>query len=584
MAFKSLKTRNKIRLAFAGVLLLVILAGFLDYPTLWDKGVDTLNGWVNLRLPHFYSLPFRLGLDLQGGTHLVYKADVSQLDSGDQSSAVEGVRDVIERRVNAYGVAEPLVQTNKRGDEWRIIVELAGVKDVNQAIKMIGETPILEFKTQKVGVENRELTQEEKDFMNNYNQKAEERANDALKQALEPGADFAALADQYSEDDGNKDASGNKLGGFIDWYPKGTMVGEFDDVVFNKIKTGEVYPQLVKTAYGYHIIKKEGQRTNDQGVAEAQVRHILIRTLNETDVLQLFGEQWDNTQLSGKQLVKAVVQFDPQTSEPEIGIEFNDSGKDIFAKLTEDNVGKPIAIFLDGTAISTPKVNEPIRDGKAVITGNFTLPEAKLLAQRLNAGALPVPIELIQQQTVGASLGKNSVNKSLTAGWIGLLIVGVFMILYYRLPGILAVLALAAYGILVLAIFKLWPVTLTLAGIAGFVMSLGMAVDANVLIFERFKEELRAGRTMGSAIDEGFRRAWSSIRDSNITTLMSCLILFWFSTSIIKGFAVTLVIGVLVSMFSAITITRILLKMVTNWKWLKPDWLFGAKSEVEGDK
>ncbi|MFH1173093.1 MAG: protein translocase subunit SecD, partial [bacterium] len=506
MALKTFKSRNKVRLVFAGVLVLVILAGFLDYPVLWDRGVDYINNLVNLQLPHFVNLPFRLGLDLQGGTHLVYKADVSQINGSEQASAVEGVRDVIERRVNAYGVAEPLVQTNKRGDEWRIIVELAGVKNVNDAIKMIGETPILEFKTQKEGVENRALTDDEKKFMADYNQQAKTRAEDALKKVLEPNADFASLADQYSEDEGNKDQVGNKQGGLIDWFGRGAMVAGFDKVVFEEAKTGEIYPNLLETEYGYHVIKKEGDRVNDQGVAEAQVRHILIRTLKETDILQLFGEQWENTQLSGKQLVKSIIQFDPQTSEPIISLEFNDEGKEIFGQLTEANVGKPIGIFLDGESISTPKVNEPIREGKAIITGKFTLPEAKLLAQRLNAGALPVPIAIIQQQTVGASLGQDSVAKSLKAGWWGLLLVALFMILYYRLPGILAVLALGVYGILLLAIFKLWPVTLTLPGIAGFVMSMGMAVDANVLIFERLKEELSLGRTLGSAIDEGFKR------------------------------------------------------------------------------
>lgn len=584
MALNKIKSRTKIRLALAGVLVLVLVAGFLDYPALWDKGADYLKNTIKLSIPHYFNLPFRLGLDLQGGTHLVYRADVSKIDKNDQASAMEGVRDVIERRVNAFGVAEPLVQTNKYLDEWRIIVELAGVKDVNQAIKMIGETPILEFKTQKEGVTDRDLTADESKMMTEFNQKAKERAQEVLNKTLAEGADFAALANEYSEDPGNTDEGGNKLGGLIDWYPKGTMVEAFDNIVFGPAEKNKVYPQLVESDYGWHIILKEDQRVDKDGTPEAKVRSILIRKANKTDILQLFEQKWENTQLSGKQLVKSLVQFDPQTNEPEIGLEFSDEGKKLFADLTTNNVGKPIAIFLDGEPISTPNVNEPILEGKAVITGKFTLPEAKLLAQRLNAGALPVPINLIQQQTMGASLGKLSVEKSLQAGWIGLILVAVFMILYYRLPGVLAVLALAVYGVLVLAIFKLWPVTLTLAGIAGFVMSLGMAVDANVLIFERMKEELRLGRTLGSATDEGFKRAWSSIRDSNITTLISCVILFWFSTSIIKGFAVTLGIGVLVSMFSAITITRIFLKIISNWKWVKPGWLFGAKAESQPEK
>ncbi len=580
MAFNRLKPRTKIRLAFAGILILALLAGFLDYPAFWDKGADYLKNTIKLPIPHFWNLPFHLGLDLQGGAHLVYQADVSKIASTDQTMAVEGARDVIERRVNPSGVAETLVQTNKYLDEWRIIIELPGVKDISQAIKKIGEMPVLEFKTQKQGVEQRDLTTEEQKLMDEYNQKAKTKAEEVLQKALAPGADFAALANEYSEDEANSPKDGPQQGGDLDWFPENYMVKEFNEAVFQKAEAGKVYPQLVETDYGWHIILKEEERaTREDGVKEARARHILIRRLTQADVLQIINQNsWENTGLSGKQLVKSQVQFDPQTNVPEIGLEFNDEGKELFAKLTEANVGKPIAIFLDGSPISTPKVNEPIREGKAVITGTFTLPEAKLLAQRLNAGALPVPVKLIQQQTVGASLGQDSVAKSLRAGWWGLLLVALFMILYYRLPGILAVLALGVYGILVLAIFKFW-VTLTLPGIAGFVMSLGMAVDANVLIFERMKEELNLGRTLGSAIDEGFKRAWSSIRDSNLTTLISCVILMWFSTSIIKGFAVTLLIGVLMSMFSAIVVTRILLKITANWRWLKPGWLFGVKAK-----
>jgi len=236
-----------------------------------------------------------------------------------------------------------------------------------------------------------------------------------------------------------------------------------------------------------------------------------------------------------------------------------------------------LAIFLDGQPISIPRVNEPILSGQAVISGSFTLQDAKLLAQRLNAGALPVPIELISQTTVGATLGNDSVQKSLVAGFWGLILVAIFMILYYRLPGLLAVKALLIYTVIILALFKLIPVTLTLAGIAGFILSIGMAVDANVLIFERLKEELRAGRDLTTAVEQGFRRAWSSIRDSNISSLITCAILFWFGSSIIKGFALTLAIGTLVSMFSAITITRQVLRLIAKWKISHGDWLYGVK-------
>jgi len=267
------------------------------------------------------------------------------------------------------------------------------------------------------------------------------------------------------------------------------------------------------------------------------------------------------------------VSFDQNTNKPEVNLQFDDEGAKLFEEITSKNVGKRIAIYLDGQPISAPNVQEAITGGKARITGTFSLEEAKLLVQRLNAGALPVPIKLINQETVGASLGEISLKQSLFAGLIGLLAVAVFMILWYRLPGLLAVFALFIYTAIVLAIFKLISVTLTLAGIAGFILSIGMAVDANILIFERTREELRAGKSLGGAIEEGFKRAWSSIRDSNVSSLITCLILFWLGTSVIKGFALTLAIGILVSMFSSISVTRTFLRLTTNtrvgkWKWM----------------
>ncbi len=281
--------------------------------------------------------------------------------------------------------------------------------------------------------------------------------------------------------------------------------------------------------------------------------------------------------MTGRNLKRASVQFNPQDNTPEVSLEFDEQGAKMFEEVTARNVGKPVAIFLDGYPISTPNVNEKITGGKAVISGNFTVTEARDLTKRLNAGALPLPITLVNQQTIGASLGQQSVDNSLKAGFIGLALVALFMIIYYRFLGFLSVLALAAYGILSLAIFKLWPVTLTLSGIAGFILSIGMAVDANILIFERLKEELRAGKSLSSATADGFSRAWPSIRDSNFTTMIVCLVLIQFSTSVIKGFAVTLLLGVLISMFSAITITRTLLRLFSEQWFEKHRWLIGYK-------
>lgn len=457
----------------AAIFLLTIFAGFMIYPLIWNKPVDWINakknGIVSLKkisnIPQFFNKPFKLGLDLQGGTHLVYEADLSNIDKGKYDESMQGVRDVIERRVNLFGVAEPLVQVDTVGNHHRLIVELAGVKDIRQAIAMIGETPFLDFR--------------------------EERASEETQAIL----------------------------------------------------------------------------TKFQGLPPEQQK--------------FFSEDpyFKPTELTGKYLKQAVLEFDQRTNSPIVGLEFNSEGSALFEQITAKNIGKKIAIYLDGSPISAPRVNEAISGGKAQISGTFTVQEAKDLVQRLNAGALPVPITLVNQQTIGASLGSKSLNQSLIAGMIGILAVALFMIFWYRLPGLMAVVALVIYALLTLTMFKLISATLTLAGIAGFVLSVGMAVDANILIFERVKEELRWGKSLGGAIDEGFKRAWTSIRDSNASSLITCAVLFWLGTSIIKGFALTLAIGILISMFSAIFVTRNFLKLVVSNKMEKKLWWFGVKNK-----
>lgn len=383
-------------------------------------------------------IPFKLGLDLQGGIHLVYRADTTSLEAEEISPSMGGLRDVIERRVNLFGVAEPVVQIEQSGSENRLIVELPGLKNVEDAVAMIGETPYLEFKTQRPEEENQ------------------------------------AMLKEYEE----------------------TGVEPTED------------PYFIPTA------------------------------------------------LTGRFLKKAFLNFNQTTFEPEISIEFTDEGATLFAQITKENVGKPLAIYLDGAPISIPNVSEEITGGRAQITGRFTAEEAKTLVSRLNSGALPIPIELISQQTVGASLGEEVLHKSIFAGIVGILAVALFLFLLYRGLGLISVFALAIYAAIVLMLFKVIPVTLTAAGIAGFILSVGVAVDANILIFERIREEVRGGKELKFAITEGFRRAWTSIRDSNISTLITASILYWFGTSIVKGFALTLGVGVLVSLFSAFTVTR----------------------------
>ncbi|MDD2646889.1 MAG: protein translocase subunit SecD [Patescibacteria group bacterium] len=533
--------KNKLWTNFVLILILTIFALLIDIPRLpsWFP----LHGWFTDQKVH-------LGLDLQGGTQLTYQTNTSDLPADQRAAAVEGARDVIERRVNVFGVSEPLVQTAKSGDEWRIIIELPGIKNVNEAIKMIGETPTLEFKEEAPA---KVLTDQEKKEIAQYNINAQKKASDVLAKALKPGADFAALANQYSDDPGTQGQ-----GGDLGWFSRGVMVKEFEDAAFT-LKKGQIAKTLTKTEFGYHIIKKTDERTTDDAKEEIRASHILIKTESEAAIAA--GGGWAYTGLTGKQLKSATMTFNPQTSEPEISLEFNAEGAKLFADITARNVDKPVAIFLDGYAISIPTVKEAITSGKAVISGKFGVQEAKDLAQRLSAGALPVPIKLISQESIGPSLGQIAVQKSIVAGVIGFLAVVIFMVVFYGLNGLIASLALLIYALINLALYKLIPVTLTLAGIAGFILSIGMAVDANVLIFERIKDERRLGKTGTTVIDDGFRHAWTAIRDSNITTLIACFILYEFGTGLVRGFGLTLGIGVLLSMFSAITVTRVILKL-----------------------
>jgi len=659
------KGKGKLWWMFAFIAALAIVSFFVDFGFYYNKAVTSLS----LNLPKVKEVPFRQGLDLQGGTQLIYKADVERILPKDRTSALNGARDVIERRVNYFGVSEPLVQINSGSNgEYRILVELAGIKDVNEAIKKIGETPLLEFKEQNEDA--RALTADQQKELDQFNNEAKKKAEDVLGKLLSNG-DFSALAKAFSEDEVTKGNGGDlgwisasdhqsiadivakmkkgqtsrdlqktengyellKLedqrvkadkeikashilicyqgaqgcssnltkeeakakiddlkkqatpanftdlakknstepgaetsGGDLGWFGKGQMVEVFEKTALALAKGAISDP--IETEFGYHIIYKQDERT----VTEYKVSHILIKTKSIDDILGPDSE-WKNTELSGKNLKRSSVQFNPNDGSPEVGLEFDADGARFFEQITSRNIDKPIAIFLDNYMISAPKVNEKITGGQAVISGKFTVQEAKDLSQRLNAGALPVPIELINQQTIGASLGHESVAKSLKAGIFGLILVVLFLIIMYRLPGILASLSLLIYGLIVLAIFKLWPVTLTLSGIAGFIMSIGVAVDANVLIFERLREELRAGRALSNAIEEGFNRAWTSIRDGNFTTIITCLVLIVFSSSVIKGFAITLFLGVLVSMFTAIVVTRNLLKLIDE-RWLeKNSWI-----------
>ncbi len=393
----------------------------------------------------------KLGLDLAGGTELTYKADTAAITS-DKQGALESLRAVIERRVNLFGVAEPLVQLERSSivaggePEDRLIIELPGVTDVNAAIAAIGDTPTLEF----------------------------------------------------------------------------------------KLRTGDATPK-----------------------AE------IVDGVLQIDPESLAGT-YEDTGLTGRYLESAELQFGAASGSaianmPTVVLHFNDEGAALFEKITTEHTGETLAIFLDGKPISEPTIREPIASGDATITGQFTPNEARELVRNLNFGALPVNIDLVSSNTVGATLGASAYEAGLNAGLIGFALVALFMILWYRLPGLLASVALVIYVLITIAAIKLVPITLTASGIAGFILSIGMAVDANVLIFERLKEELRKGVATREAVRIGFHRAWPAIRDGHLTMIISSVILFWLGTSIVQGFALVFGFGVIVSLFSAVSVTRVLL-------------------------
>ena len=553
-------SRETLRWRIFTIFLLTAFCLLLVFPVYANKGIDWVNKKANLGLPNFPASGFNLGLDLQGGAHLIYQANTESIPDSDRASSVEGVRDVIERRVRGgLGVSEPLVQTTKVGNDYRIIVELPGITDVNQAIKMIGETPILEFKEED-NKPLRPLTAAETKEMNDFNVKAQAKADAALK-AINGGMQFDSAVAEYSEDEKSKSNAG--------------VVGFIDNKVFPEFykwasthADGETSKELIKSFDGLNIVKRISAEADERVASSTakiyNVARIFIKTKQTIDIVPP-AEQWKSSGLSGKQLKRTEVSQDTRTGQVQVALQFNDEGTQMFADLTKRNVGKPVAIFLDGTPVSIPVVNEPILTGSAVISGSFSIQDARLLAQRLNSGALPVPVDLISQQKVDATLGADSLQKSLKAGLIGLLLVMIFMTLYYRLPGVLSVFSLGVYAVLTLALFKVLGVTLTLSGIAGLILSIGMAVDANILVFERLKEELRLGKSLRAAMEEAFLRAWPSIRDSHITVLISSVFLIWFGSGFIAGFATVLAFGTLINLFTAITVTRTIMRLVFGW-------------------
>lgn len=497
------QTRRRYRTVFIAVFLISILAANFDYPKYWNSFADFVNPRLDaidapeqvrdldkwgvlkkaddiLNVPRFKDIPFSMGLDLEGGIHLIYKADLSMRPSDEHAEAMDGLRDVIERRVNLFGVREPQIFVQESNGEYRLIAELAGVKDFDQAINIIGSAPFLEFKEVRPDEEQ-----------------------------------IASLKKLFTDE--------------------GTTDEQLLDICKNPS------PQLIS---------------------------IFTSTQGEDPCFKPSG-------LTGQYLKESFLNFDQNTNQPIVTLELNEEGTKLFAEITGRNIEKPLAIYLDGIPRSNPTVREKIETGRAQITG-FDADQAKSIVRDLNAGALPVKIELISQQQIGASLGEESLSKSLRAGVVGFMAIVIFMIALYKLSGALAIMSLLMYLALYLIAIKLIPVTLTLPGIAGIILSIGMSVDANILTFERLREEMTlenedsaknksahtknfsSRRDFAFVVSRAYSRAWAPIRDGNLTTIITSVILFWFSTSFIKGFALTLAIGLALNMFMAVVITKYL--------------------------
>jgi preprotein translocase SecF subunit/protein-export membrane protein SecD len=737
------------------IIVVAIVLGFFDLPAETQKSI------LPFAPDSFTKNKIHLGLDLQGGSQLDYKIDLRKVPDADQQSIIEGVKSVIERRVNALGVAEPNIYTSEIAGEHHITVELAETATISQkdvdtylgedktveeltddekklvslekAKATVGKTIQLEFKEEKTSMDPQEqdkIRQNALDALNRINNGDEfsivgqeeqqaypgkvtsEKSNyvfedeiperiketvlsletgeytqelietggnftidattgqaveetgltilklvdtkeelknekevytshilisyagldsaDAsitrtedeayelikdLKLKIDDGADFTAVAKENSDDKASAE-----LGGTMDMPVTGDgfYVYDYEQEALLLEEAGQV-SEIVQTKFGYHLIKADEVKTN---VSYTKYQY-------ETITYSTVPDPWEETGLTGKHFVHADMQLD-NFYQPYVSIQFNDEGAKLFAEITERNVGKRLAIFVGGELISAPRVNEKITSPSAQISGDFTTDEAKNLARDLNTGAIPAPIVLTGEYTIGATLGQEALSKSLKAGLIGLILVMIFLVMYYRMSGLIAGIALSVYAAILIFLIKSqlhlgialgislvvfifliikivnnkdsgWEkmlsfilscfafffltyllktgVVLTLAGVAGIILSIGIAVDANILIFERFKEELNDGKSYGAALESGFHRAWSAIRDSNFSTLLTCAILFYFGSSIIKGFAFNLAAGILVSMFTAITITKTLLQGFIGKRIAQNIKIFGANPQ-----
>ncbi len=539
----------------------------------FERGDDTLLG-------------LRLGLDLQGGTHLVYQAvdRETKLPIIPEPSQMQALERSINDRVNASGIGEPNIQIL---GEDRLLVQLPGVRDPDRAEKLIGQTAQLEFKHRELNVARPlEAISIEDDVVSvsagpfpEPEPEEGEGETPTPEPTPEPAASEAppVLIVEFT------DEGASKFEGVVDQLLGNLSQPTFEAETAIALEIAiEGNAPLKDIVPGFAIQRIEGTdsfafpfpfpETSEPGLAEAELLlgdAAVVRDL--TEILTFVDKVSEYGALTGDDLDRAYPDQHAQTGQPIVVLEFKSRGTRIWGQLTSDLYLKQetdrIAIFLDDEELIAPVVNAPITTGTTIIEGGrFTIESSQDLALQLQSGALPLTIDRIQRRDVDAILGADSLNKSVVAGVIGLVLVLLFMVLYYRVPGVVSAVALLIYSAVVLSLFKLIPITLTLSGVAAVILSIGMAVDANILIFERMKEELRAGRTMLSAVNIGFSRAWPAIRDGNVSTLITCGILFYFSnqlgTTVVQGFAVALAVGVLISLFTAVVVSRTFLRTI----------------------
>ena len=601
---------------------IVIVAGLiLGFQTIsigdFQRGADT-------------PLGLSLGLDLQGGGHLVYQANLTDRETGEvlevSSDQMESLKRTIERRVNGAGLGEPIIQI--LGAD-RLLVQLPGVSDLERAKTYIGETAQLEFKRREILVP-RDVT--------------EITADDIVgvtidyfpEPAPEPSAEGATSTEATPEPEPAETESSKQVFALVEFTEGGaakfqaihqglfTTMAVFRDSQAERQTAqseGEPLPSSAPPPNTLDLTIEGPEQLRLSGVSFFSIQQVATSTTYAFAILrssqaeepwsledararvgknpsvfftEILGAVDEDIGLSGDDLERAFPGQHTASGAPIVNLEFNDIGTRVFGELTQDIIAKEqttgvrdqIAIFLDDEELVSPEVRSAITAGTAIIEGNFSIERVQDLALLLEGGRLPVPIVLIQERDVDSILGADSLAKSVIAGLIGLSLVLAFMTLYYRLPGLAASVALLIYSALVLAVFKILPVTLTLSGVAALILSIGMAVDANILIFERMKDELRAGRTLLMSINIGFDRAWPAIRDGNVSTLITCAILFWFAdqlgASIVQGFAATLAIGVGISMFTAITVSRSLLRFLATTRATRTTriWLPSGGSEI----